>query len=175
MSPIAAIFGLLAEFETAQELLTAVRAVQRTGYRIVDAYTPYPVRGLGEALGIARTQIPFIVLAGGIVGACSGFFMEWWTMSVDYPFNVGGRPTNSWPVFIPIAFEVMILVASLSALFGMLFLNGLPRPNHPVFNVAQLHRGEPDRLLPEHRGDRPALQSRGDADAPVQVECERGP
>ena len=86
---------------------------------------------------MARTQVPFIVLAGGIVGACSGFFMEWWTMAVDYPFNVGGRPTNSWPVFIPIAFEVMILVASLSALFGMLFLNGLPRPNHPVFNVAR--------------------------------------
>lgn len=135
MRPPTAIFGLLAEFGTPQDLLKAVRAARRAGYRVMDAHTPYTVRGLSAALGMPRTQVPFIVLAGGLVGAACGYFMQWWTMARDYPLNVGGRPLNSWPVFIPITFEVMILVASLSALFGMLFLNGLPRLNHPLFNV----------------------------------------
>ncbi len=135
MTPPTPIYGLMAEFETAAGRAARRRAGRRReGYRVMDAYTPYPV-GPGDALGMPRTQVPFVVLVGGLVGALSGFFMQYWTMAVDYPFNVGGRPLNSWPVFIPIAFEVMVLVASLSALFGMLFLNGLPRPHHPVFNV----------------------------------------
>ncbi len=137
MNPPTPYYGLLAEFETPQAVLKATRRARREGYRVMDAYTPYPVRGLSAALDAPRTQVPFVVLAGGVVGAISGFFMESWTMGADYPFNIGGRPLLSWPVFIPIAFEVTILIASLSALFGMLFLNGLPRPHHPVFNVAR--------------------------------------
>jgi hypothetical protein len=125
----------LAEFDAPQAVLKATRQARRDGYRVMDAYTPYPVRGLGAALGEPRTQIPPVVLAGGIVGAITGLFMQGWTMGWDYPFNAGGRPLFSWPVFIPIAFEVLILIASLSAVLGMLFLNGLPRPHHPVFNV----------------------------------------
>jgi hypothetical protein len=128
-------YGLLAEFETPQAVLRATQQARRTGYRVMDAYTPYPVRGLGAALDLPHTQIPFVVLAGGVVGAITGLFMQWWTMGSDYPFNAGGRPLFSWPVFIPIIFEVLILIASLSAVIGMLLLNGLPRPHHPVFNV----------------------------------------
>ena len=135
MNPPTPYYGLMAEFETPQAVLKATRAARREGYRVMDAYTPYPIRGLGAALDVPRTQIPFVVLAGGVVGAASGLFMQWWTMGYDYPFNAGGRPLNSWPVFIPIAFEVLILIASLSAVLGMLLLNGLPRPFHPVFNV----------------------------------------
>jgi hypothetical protein len=128
-------YGLMAQFETPQAVLRATRQARAEGYRVMDAYTPYPVRGLAAALDEPRTQIPPVVLAGGVVGAITGLFMQIWTMGSDYPFNVGGRPLFSWPVFIPIAFEVLILIASLSALLGMLFLNGLPRPHHPVFNV----------------------------------------
>ena len=135
MRPRTPIYGLMAEFNTAKDLLKATKRARRAGYRVMDAYAPYPVRGLAEALGEKRTQVPFVVLAGGVAGACCGLIMQYWSMAHDYPFNVGGRPGNSWPVFVPIAFEVMVLVASLSALFGLLFLNGLPRPYHPVFNV----------------------------------------
>ena len=135
--------GLLAEFETPQAVLKATRQARRGRLPRMDAYTPYPVEGWRPSWACRARQMPFVVLTGGIVGAGVGFFMQYWSMAVDYPFNVGGRPYNSWPVFIPITFEVMILVASLSALFGMLFLNGLPRPHHPVFNVPQLRRGQP--------------------------------
>ncbi len=135
MKPRTPIFGVMAEFETAEEVLQATRRARVAGYRDMDAYTPYPVEGLATELGLPRTRVPFVVLICGLVGAGVGFFMQYWSMAVNYPFNVGGRPPNSWPVFIPITFEVMVLVASLAALFGMLLLNGLPQPHHPVFNV----------------------------------------
>jgi hypothetical protein len=141
------IFGLMAEFETAEELLDATKRTWQAGYREMDAYTPYPVEGLPRALGQTGTDVPFVVLLAGIVGACAGFFMQYWSMAVDYPFNIGGRPTNSWPVFIPVAFEMMILVASFGAFLGMLFLNGLPRPHHPVFNVPAFARASQDRFF----------------------------
>jgi hypothetical protein len=137
----------MAEFETAGEILEAVRASRREGYRVMDAYTPYAVEGLASELGLPHTRVPFVVLTAGLVGAAVGFFMQYWSMAVDYPFNVGGRPENSWPVFIPIAFEVMVLVASFATLFGMLFLNGLPRPHHPVFNVPRFARASQDRFF----------------------------
>jgi hypothetical protein len=125
----------MAEFETAQAVLQATRRAREEGYHDMDAYTPYPVEGLADELGLRRTRVPFVVLVAGLVGAASGYFMQYWSMAVDYPFNSGGKPFNSWPAFIPVMFEVMVLVAGFAALFGMLLLNGLPQPYHPVFNV----------------------------------------
>jgi hypothetical protein len=141
------IYGLMVEFLAAEEILDATRRVRQAGYRDMDAYTPYPVEGLAVELGMRRTRVPFLVLMGGLVGAAVGFFMQYYSMAVAYTFNVGGRPYNSWPVFIPITFEVLILVAAFSAFLGMLFLNGLPRPHHPVFNVPQFGRSSQDRFF----------------------------
>jgi hypothetical protein len=137
----------MAEFETPDQVLHATREARLAGYRDMDAYTPYPVEGLADELGLPRTRVPFVVLIAALVGAAAGFFMQYWSMAVDYPFNVGGRPTNSWPVFIPITFEVMVLVAGFAALIGMLLLNGLPRPHHPVFNVPSFVRAMQDRFF----------------------------
>jgi ActD protein len=112
-----------------------VREARRAGYRDMDAYTPYPVKGLAAELGMRRNRVPLVVLTAGIFGAAVGYFMQHWTMAIDYPFNVGGRPLASWPAFLPVAFEVMVLVASFAALLGMLFLNGLPQPHHPVLKL----------------------------------------
>jgi hypothetical protein len=113
----------------------------------MDAYTPYPIEGLAGELGLRATRIPFVVLMGGLVGAGVGFFMQYYSMAIDYTFNSGGRPYNSWPVFIPITFELLILVGSFSAFLGMMFLNGLPQPHHPLFNVPQFGRSSQDRFF----------------------------
>jgi hypothetical protein len=147
MRPRTPIYGLMAEFETAEQVLQATRRARLAGYREMDAYTPYPVEGLAAELGLPRTRVPFVVLTAGLVGAGSGFFMQWYAAAIDYPINVGGRPLNSWPAFIQVTFEVMVLVASIAALFGMLFLNGLPRPHHPVFNVPRFDRASQDRFF----------------------------
>ena len=147
MKPTTAIYGLMVEFLTAGEVLDATRRSRQAGYRQMDAYTPYPVEGLAAELGLKKTRIPFLVLMGGLVGMCVGFFMQYYSMAVNFPFNVGGRPHNSWPVFIPVTFEVLILIASFSAFLSMLFLNGLPRPNHPVFNVPRFDRASQDRFF----------------------------
>ena len=138
----------MAEFLTAAGSPASRHAAARqAGYREMDAYTPYPVEGLADRVGLQRSRIPSIVLIGGVGRRGVGFFMQYYSMAVNYPFNVGGRPPNSWPVFIPIAFEVMILVASFAAFFGMMFLNGLPQPHHPVFNVPQFARASQDRFF----------------------------
>ena len=141
------IYGLMAEFRTAEQILEATRRARQEGYRQMDAYTPYTVEGLAEELDLPRTRVPFVVLMGGLVGAGIGFFMQYWSMAVDYPLNVGGRPHNSWPVFIPVTFELMVLVAAFAAILGMFFLNGLPQPYHPVFNVARFARATQDRFF----------------------------
>jgi hypothetical protein len=140
-------YGLIAEFRTADQILAATRRAHQAGYRNMEAYTPYSVEGLAKELELPRTRVPFVVLLGGLIGAAAGFFMQYWAMAVDYPLNVGGRPYNSWPVFIPITFEMMILVASLAAILGMFFLNGLPEPYHPVFNAPRFARASQDRFF----------------------------
>jgi len=134
------IFGLMAEFETPQEVVHAAKRARELGYTHTDGYSPFPVEGLYEALGPRKTRLPFLVLCGGIVGGLGGFFMQYYSAVFAYPLNVGGRPLNSWPSFIPITFELTILVAGLTAVVAMLFRNGLPRPYHPVFNVPGFER-----------------------------------
>jgi hypothetical protein len=141
------LYGFMAEFEEHDQLLEAARRAYAAGYREMDAYSPFPVEELAEALGHNYSLVPLITLLGGIAGGLGGYFMEWYSMARLYPFNVGGRPHNSWPNFIPIVFELTVLIASLSAFTSMLVLNRLPQPHHPVFNVAQFRRASIDRFF----------------------------
>jgi hypothetical protein len=135
------LYGLLAEYSTAQELLDAVRKTRGAGFRVIDAFTPFPVEAIAhEVSDHQRSKVPLICLTGGILGALGGWALAYWTSTVDYPMNIGGKPFNSWPAFIPVIFECTVLVASFSAAIGMLALNGLPQPYHPVFNVETFRR-----------------------------------
>jgi hypothetical protein len=129
------IYGLMAEFDDVTALLEAAEKTHAEGYKRVDAFTPFPVHQLFEALHLDDRRLPLMVLLGGIVGCLAGFGLCYWVSVIAYPLNVGGRPFNSWPSFIPVTFEVTILVASLTTVLGMILLNGLPMPYHPVFNV----------------------------------------
>jgi hypothetical protein len=129
------LYGLLAEFNTPTELVEAARKTREAGYTKTDAFSPFPIHEMDEALGIKRSILSFLIFGGGLLGLLGGLGMQVYLMGVEYPLNVGGRPFLSWPSFIPITFECTILLASATAVFGMLFLNGLPQPYHPVFNV----------------------------------------
>ncbi len=130
-----AIYGMMAEFDTTSDLVAAARRTHEAGYRKIDAYSPFPVEGLADEIGFRKNAVPLIVLIGGVLGAISGYLLQYWISAVSYPINVGGRPYNSWPAFIVVTFETTILFAGLAAVLGMLALNGLPMPYHPVFNV----------------------------------------
>ncbi len=141
------IYGLIAEFDRPEDLRAAARRAYEEGYRKLDAFSPLPIEGLADAMGLHRTQVPLIVLAGGLLGFLGGFYLQYWIHVIDYPMNVGGRPYNSWPSFIPVTFEMTVLFAALAALLGMLALNGLPMPHHPVFNVPRFALATRDRFF----------------------------
>ncbi len=142
-----AIYGLMADFDEPEQLLAAARKAYSGGYRRMDAYTPFPIEGLAEAIGFHRNMVALIVLIGGIVGCLTGFFLQYYVAVINYPINVGGRPLNSWPAFIPITFELTVLFGALSAVLGMLALNGLPMPYHPVFNVPKFELASRNRFF----------------------------
>jgi hypothetical protein len=127
-------YGLLAEFDSPTEIVAAAKKAHQAGYRKMDAYSPFPIEALSEAIGFHKNSVPLIVLAGGLIGLLSGLGLQIWTSAIDYPLNVGGRPYISWPSFIPITFELTILLAAFGAVLGMFALNGLPQPYHPLFN-----------------------------------------
>jgi Alternative complex III, ActD subunit len=139
--------GLMAEFDNPEALLSAARRAFAEGFRRMDAYSPFPVDGLAEAIGFHHTRVPLIVLIGGILGCLGGFYLQYWVSVLDYPINVGGRPLNSWPSFIPVTFELTILLAALSAFLGVLALNRLPMPYHPVFNVERFELASRNRFF----------------------------
>ena len=140
-------YGIMAEFESPTALLQAARRTHEAGYQKIDAYSPFPIEGLAEEIGFHHDEVPLVVLIGGIIGGLTGYLLQWWCSAVAYPINVGGRPHHSWPAFIPITFEMTVLFGGISALFGMLALNGLPMPYHPVFNVPRFALASKDRFF----------------------------
>lgn len=147
MSKPVPLYGIMAEFEHPEELVEAARQARAAGYRRMDAYTPFPIHDLPEAVGFTRTRLPLLVFIGGLTGGLIGYLMQYHASVLAYPLNVGGRPMHSWPAFIPVTFEMTVLVAALTAVLGMLALNGLPQPYHPVFNVPKFALASRDRFF----------------------------
>jgi hypothetical protein len=147
LNPLPEIHGAMVEFDTPEELLAACERAYAEGFRRMDAYAPMPVEGLAEAIGFRKNKVAFCVLIGGICGVIGGFGLLEWITVIAYPHNVGGRPVNSWPSYIPITFECMILLAALTSMISMFAMNGLPKPYHPVFNVPAFERASIDKFF----------------------------
>jgi hypothetical protein len=141
------LYGLMAEFDSPSTLVNATHRAYERGHRKMDAYAPFPIEELAEALGAHHSRLPLMVLIGGIFGCFAGFGLQYWVNVVEYPLNVAGRPFNSWPMFIPVTFEMTILFAALTAVFGMFALCGLPTPYHPVFNNPRFSAASKDRYF----------------------------
>ena len=141
------IYGTMAEFDTPQALIDAAKRTHEAGYKKIDAYSPFPIEGLAEEIGFHFNEVPLVVLIGGIIGGLTGYVMQYWMSAVDYPLNIGGKPPHSWPAFIVITFEMTILFGGISAVLGMLALNGLPMPYHPVFNVPRFALASRNRFF----------------------------
>ena len=139
--------GVIAKYSTGEHLLDAAKSVRSKGYVNVEAYTPYMVEGVVDTLGNRDDRVTWIVFFGGVIGASLGFLLQYWVSAVDFPMNIGGRPNVSWPSFIPITFECGILCAALSGLVGMLLLNGLPRPHHPIFDAPGIEASLRDKFF----------------------------
>ena len=140
-------YGVVAEFPDDASVLAAANQAREAGYTVMEAYSPLPVHGMEDAIGRKRSILPWILFLGGPTGCLGGFFMQYWMAAIDYPWNVGGRPTNSWPAFIPVTFELTILLSAFAAVFGMFGLNGLPRPHHPIFNTPNFDRSAIDHYF----------------------------
>ena len=140
-------YGLMAEFETADALLAATERTTAAGYTRTDAFSPFPIHGLFDALRIRENKVAPIILAFGLIGLAAGAGLEYWTQVIAYPMNIAGRPFWAWVAYIPPAFETTILFAAFSAVIGMFALNGLPQPYHPVFNVPAFARASQDRFF----------------------------
>ena len=141
------LYGVIAEFDGPADLVHAARKTYEAGYRRINGYSPYPIEELSEAIGFTHTRLPLIVFIGGVFGALAGYFMQYYIEVIDYPLNVGGKPYNSWPAFIPITFEMTVLCAAFAAVLGMLVLNKLPQPYHPVFNAPNFALATRDRFF----------------------------
>ena len=141
------IFGVMAEFATPGDLLHAAEKIREEGYVKVDAYSPFPVHGLDRVLGVPGSRVPWIVLVGAVAGGSGGLLLQWWTSAVDYPIKIAGKPFFSLPAFVPVTFELTILLSAFAAVFGMLFLNRLPLPYHPVFKHSTFRRASDDRFF----------------------------
>ena len=152
------LYGLVAEFETPENLLKAAKS---TRYTQTDAHAPFPVHGLAEALGMKRSKLASLVLLGGILGGLGGFYLQYWVSVLEYPINIAGRPDFSWPAFIPVIFECTILGAALTSFFGMLTLNGLPRPHHPVFSTPTFDRASNDGFFLTIEAEDPKFDKTG--------------
>jgi len=138
------IHGVMASFSDVDSLVSAVGSAREAGYEKLDAYSPFPVDGLSDVMDLKPSKMPIIVLTGALMGLASGVGMQYWMEVIDYPKNIGGRPLWSWPAFVPAVFELTILLGSFAAVIGMLLLNGLPMPYHPVFNVPQFRKASRD-------------------------------
>jgi hypothetical protein len=141
------LYGLMAEFESPTALVAAATKTREAGYRKMDAYSPIPIEELHDALGLPQTKLPYIVLGGAITGGLVGYGLQYWASTIAYPFNIGGRPLHSWPSFLVPTFETTILFSALAAVVGMLALNGLPMPYHPVFNDSRFVMASRDRFF----------------------------
>jgi hypothetical protein len=147
MATRSSVYGLIAEFDDPNALVAAAHRAYHEGYRRMDAYSPFAIEELHDALGSHHTRLPLIVLIGGLAGCLAGYGLQYWTSVIAYPLNIGGKPFHSWPAFIPVTFECTILGAALSAVLGMLALNGLPMPYHPVFNVQRFALASRNRFF----------------------------
>ena len=156
-------YGLMAEFDSADGLLAAARKVRDAGFTKFDAFSPFPIHGMGDAIGFRKrdNKVAPLVLGGGITGLLVGAGLQYWTSVIAYPLNIGGRPYNSWPMYVPPAFETTILFAAFAAVFGMLALNGLPQPYHPVFNAPRFHLASQDRFFLVIEADDPKFEADG--------------
>jgi hypothetical protein len=141
------VYGLMAEFDNVKDAVIAARRTYAAGYRKLDAYSPFPVEELSEAIGFHKNGVALVCLVGGLLGCTAAYILQWWINTISYPVNIGGRPLHSWPSFIIVSFEMTILFSGLSAVFGMLALNGLPMPYHPVFNVPRFELASRDRFF----------------------------
>ena len=141
------LYGIIAEFDTPEELIAAAEKARDAGFKRMDAYAPFPVEGLSEAMGFRDMWVPTIMFLGGLIGCAAGFGLLTWATMIEYPMNIGGRPLFGWPSFIPITFETTVLTASLTGIFGMFLLNGLPQPYHPVFNAPNFEAASGDRFF----------------------------
>lgn len=142
-----ALHGVMAEYDSGQQLLDAARQTMAQGFTRVEAYTPVPIEELNDVIHKTRTVLPKLILAGGLTGMATGFGLQYWAQVIEFPMNVGGRPLASWTTFIVPSYELTILFSALTAAIGMILLNGLPQPYHPVFNVERFSMASSDKFF----------------------------